>query len=302
MATTNPLPFAALSPQGWDPRLHVFRAGDEVDTCVLTTQRYLIVVDTMATPELAHALLDAVRPALAGRQLLVINTHADYDHCWGNAVFAAPDGPYPAPIVGHALAAARLRGAAARHELQLRQAQDARFAHVRLVPPTLTFTQGLRIDGGDLTLELLPTPGHTPDHVALWVPELRLVVAGDAAEHPFPCAADAAGLPLLRRSLAQLAQLQPEVVLPCHGGAADAGLLTRNLAYFATLERHVRQARAAGQVATADAVRADLPDVIGFPVEAAVAAVGGDPGAIPALYRQFHQQNAQAMVGAVLEG
>jgi glyoxylase-like metal-dependent hydrolase (beta-lactamase superfamily II) len=170
------------------------------------------------------------------------------------------------------------------------------------VPPTLTFTHGLRIDGGDLTLELLPTPGHRPDHVALWVPELRLVVAGDAAEHPFPCAADAAGLPLLRRSLAQLAQLQPEVVFPCHGGAADAGLLTRNLAYFATLERHVRQARAAGQVATAAAGRADVPNSIGFPVEAAVAAAGGDPGAIPALYRQFHQQNTQAMVGAVLDG
>ncbi len=99
----------------------------------------------------------------------------------------------------------------------------------------------------------------------------------------------------------RLAQLKPELVLPCHGGAADVGLLSRNLAYFATLERHVRRAWAARQVPVDDETREDLADVIGFPVESAVLGAGGDPGTIPDLYRQFHQQNVRAMLGAVFE-
>lgn len=301
MDQAHPIRLEEVASQGWDARLRVFRAGDEVDTFVLTTARYVVLIDTMATPELAHGIVATVQPALDERQLLVINTHADYDHCWGNAVFDAPDGPFPAPIIGHVLARERLVGDAAVQELHVRQAQDARFAHVRLVPPTVTFTHSLRIDGGDLTLELIPTPGHTPDHVAIWIPELRLVLAGDAAEHPFPCAQDAAGLQPLRASLERLAQLDPDLVLPCHGGTTDAGLLGRNLTYFSTLECHVQHAWAAGQLPAGYEEREDLPDLVGFRVEEAVTGAGGDPGAIPDLYRQFHHQNARAMAGALLE-
>src|SRR5215467_14455342 len=104
--------------RGWDERVHLFRAGQEVDTAVVVTERYLVIVDTMATPELAAALLQAVQPFLATRQALVVNTHADYDHCWGNAVFATPGGIHPAPILAHEQARLRLQGAKARESLQ----------------------------------------------------------------------------------------------------------------------------------------------------------------------------------------
>src|SRR5579883_246649 len=84
-----------------DRRICIFRAGEEVDCFAVVTLRYLVFVDTMATPELAWEMVQAVQPLLKHRQLLVINTHADYDHCWGNSVFAAPGGPFPAPIIGH---------------------------------------------------------------------------------------------------------------------------------------------------------------------------------------------------------
>ena len=118
---------------GWDERVRLFRAGQEVDTCVVVTRRYLIVVDTMATPELAAAIMEAISDALAGRQLLVINTHADYDHCYGNAIFESPGGRYPAPIIAHELARKRMRSEEARQSLAWRQGESARFANVRLV-------------------------------------------------------------------------------------------------------------------------------------------------------------------------
>jgi glyoxylase-like metal-dependent hydrolase (beta-lactamase superfamily II) len=256
---------------------------------MLVTAQYVFIIDTMATPELARALLEAARPALEGRQLLVINTHADYDHCWGNAIFAGPDALYPAPIIAHEQARWRLCSEEARQSLEQRQQTGARFANVRLVAPTITFGDGLRIDGGDLTLELIPTPGHTIDHIAIWIPELRLLLAGDAAEHPFPFVEEAAALPILRQSLARLAALNAATVIPCHGGTTDPALLLHNIAYFDEVERHARRALAANLTPPDWREREDIAEMIGLPYEQALKIAEADPAySEDTLYRGFH--------------
>lgn len=298
---TSPHPRLTERPNGgWDARLRIFRAGDEVDTCALVTERFVVLVDTMATPELAAAVLAAIRTNLTGRQLIVVNTHADWDHCWGNATFATPTGSRPAPIIGHARAADRLRGATERAVLLEKQRAEPRFASVRLVPPMITFTGELTIEGGDATLHLIPTPGHTPDHIAVWVPEMRTLLAGDAAEHPFPCVGQPETLPQLRQSLRQLEALRPTTVIPCHGGTTDAGLLARNLAYFDTLERHARDAVSTATLPPDWRTLEDLPAQLGLSYEQAVQFAGADPASISAVYRAFHLEAARAMVATVL--
>src|SRR5215468_6167319 len=84
--------------RGWDARVRVFFSRDEVETFALTTQRYLIVVDSGTTPAVSTAIMEIMKDDLVGRRLLVVNTHADYDHAWGNGSFAE-DGAYPAPII-----------------------------------------------------------------------------------------------------------------------------------------------------------------------------------------------------------
>ncbi len=285
---------------GWDARLRVFRSRDgEVDTYALFGARSVVLVDTTSLPAVSARLVELLRPVLAGRQLLVVNTHADYDHAWGNATFA-PDGPFPAPIIAHEQVRMRLESGAERERLARMQAADPVFVGVRLAPPTLTFAEGLTIHGGDLTIELVHTPGHTPDHVSVWVSELRLLLAGDAAEHPFPAVGGAQDVPLLRASLLRLAAQSPALVFPCHGGTTDPGLLARNTAYFDELERHAREAIMDGTLPDDWAEREDVPDSLGFPFEEAVRLAGADPAAIPAFYRDFHQANARAMVGWVI--
>ena len=273
---------------GWDKRVRLFRAGQEVDTCVVVTRRYVVVVDTMATPELAAAIMQAVSDALAGRQLLVVNTHADYDHCWGNAIFESPGGRYPAPILAHSLAQERMQSDEARQSLARRQQESERFANVRLVEPTITCSNGLTIDGGDLTLELLPTPGHTEDHLSVWIPELKVLLAGDAVEFPFPYVENALDLQAMRDSLTILARLHPEVVIPCHGGPSDATLIARNRAYFHKVWHRVRTALASGPAPSDWRERDDLPEIIGFSFEEGVQIAGGAPAGLPTFYRGFH--------------
>lgn len=295
---------------GWDSRVRVFRAGEEVDTFALLTQRYLVLIDTMATPELSAEIMDLLADAHEGRQLLVINTHADYDHCWGNATFAAPGGAYPAPIIAHQRALTRMRSEQARTSLEQRQRKEPRFASVRLVEPTIAFDERLRIDGGDLTIECFPTPGHTDDHIALWVPELRLILAGDAAEHPFPSVSEAETLPTLLHSLERLAAFDAAAVLPCHGGTLSPDLPARNLTYFATVERLTRAALEAGRLPREAARWSEpddqgaieqLPERIGLPYEEAVRQAGADPVSTPAFYRSFHQAAIRATLGHLLQ-
>ena len=76
---------------------------------IVVSERYVVLVDTLVNEATARALLELARPHLRGRELLVVNTHADYDHAWGNQLFAAADGMAPAPIVGTRACAERMR-------------------------------------------------------------------------------------------------------------------------------------------------------------------------------------------------
>jgi glyoxylase-like metal-dependent hydrolase (beta-lactamase superfamily II) len=283
-----------------DPRFRIFRAGQEVDCFVLLTQRYLILIDTMATPELAREMVQSVQPLLKDRQLLVINTHADYDHCWGNSIFTSPGGLFPAPIIGHERMLKRLRSKQMASYLQEQQQSDNRFANVRLVEPTITFNDRLCIDGGDLTLELFPTPGHTEDHISIWLPQLRVLLAGDAAEHPIPGVWDAASLPTLRASLAQLAALDAVQVLPCHGGTTSPDILARNLTYFSTLENQIRHIITTDQVPTDWQTDENLPTLLDLPYEKVVPARADLSTEMQAFYHQAHLTAIRAMLEWVL--
>ncbi len=295
MSEEQPALHAKLIPNGgWDERLHLFRAGTEVDTFALITRRYLVVVDTMSTPELALEIMQSLARVRQGRHLVVINTHADYDHAWGNSVFAELDSRYPAPIIGHAKARARLLSQASRDSLAKKRGEDHRFDSVHLAPPDVTFTDGLELDGGDLTLHLIPTPGHTPDHVAVWIPQIRLLLAGDAAEHPFPHVDSPHDLPILRQSLHAMIALQPLSVMPCHGGTQDAELPARNLAYFDEVARHCRAALDAHTLPPDWATSETLADLVGFSFDDAVRAAGADPATTSAFYQHFHQSALRA--------
>ena len=270
-ATTPAITVSEAANGGWDVRLRMFHAGDEVDTFALVTQRYVVVIDTMATPELAEGVMRLLAPELTtGRTLLVVNTHADYDHSWGNDLFVGPGSPYPAPIIGQAWVTERLATGADADYLVEMQNTDPRFAAVRIIPPTITFGDALRIEGGDLTIELLPTPGHTIDHLSVWVPQLRLLLPGDAAGGPFPYVGDPNSLPAMRVALERLRALDAATVIPCHGGTTDPGLLDRNLAYFDLLARLVHDALATHTPPVGwrgDSVVAGLPDALGLPLD-----------------------------------
>ena len=254
----------------WDSRVRVFRS-DDLDTFAVVTERFVVLIDTQMTPQNCAVILETLQPELATRGLLVVNSHQHDDHVWGNAALTTGT-----PIIALEAGFALSTSAEMREALAEKQLGDLRFADVRIVAPNQTFTERFVIHGGDLTLELLPAPGHSADQLVVWIPEIKTLLATDAAEHPLPYASDPTDLGTLRETLRTLQALEPDVVLPCHGATSDAGLLARNLAYFDELERRV----AAGET---------------WSFEDAMQWMNLEPDQVDGFYRGFHEQNLEAL-------
>lgn len=257
---------------GWDERILVCRNGQLVKTFIIITERFVLLVDTVINPQTAGKMLEWAQPYLVdGRQLLVINTHADYDHCWGNQLFAGETAVHPAPIIGSHLSPAIFQQDEAKAYLaKMQELEPEIFSDVIFTPPTLLIHDKFVIDGGDLTVELLPTPGHTDDHYSLFLPEIKTVLAADAAELPYPVARVPEGLPHMRASLAKLAALPAETVQYCHAPVtAGRALLLDNIAYFNIVEAQCRAALVRGLSSQVDD-EADVVSLVDCAYETAV--------------------------------
>lgn len=208
-----------------------------------------LLVDTLSTDAQARALLDAVR-AVTPLPLIVANTHHHFDHCFGNAVVAAPD----RPVWAHEAAVALLR----EHGARLQRDWYAEYAGsdpglaeglaavtIR-VPDRVVHTEAT-VDLGGRQVQLRhPGRGHSDGDLVAWVPDVRLVVAGDLVEEGAP-PQFADGYPLeWPETLAALLRLEPAVVVPGHGGVVDAAFVRAQHADLTTLEWLIRDGHADG--------------------------------------------------------
>ncbi|MFF4399750.1 MBL fold metallo-hydrolase [Streptomyces sp. NPDC001480] len=170
--------------------------------------------------------------AHAGNVGLVVNTHWHSDHVGGNALLQANGAAVAAGTPEAEAIARRDPGCCAAEHL------DQPVAPYSVDIP-LDDGQVLRL--GDADWEVVRTPGHTPGHLALWQPDERLLVSGDAlSDHDVgwvDLALDGPGAAATALdSLERIAGLGPRVVLPSHGPVpADPG------AAFATALRRARR-------------------------------------------------------------
>jgi glyoxylase-like metal-dependent hydrolase (beta-lactamase superfamily II) len=255
---------------GWDNRITLFQYKRIVTNFAVVTERYVVLIDTLVNEATAEFMVSAMHDALAaGRQLLVINTHADWDHYWGNTLFAGASARYPAPLIGHRLCRERvLAGAWSEYLAELQDKEPETYRDVRLQPPTITFEGTFVIDGGDLTLELIHMPGHKPDQIAVFIPEIRTLFPADAAEDPLPFVYNAADVPLLRASFERLLALKPETVLYCHVPGSEShqpDVIHQNIAYFNEIERRAIAALQAGRVPLGLEAINDIEAIVDYP-------------------------------------
>jgi glyoxylase-like metal-dependent hydrolase (beta-lactamase superfamily II) len=164
--------------------MHWERATDDV--YVFTCDRYAqvtatlivsggigVIIDTLPFPrDTAQLAMTAHKMCPSGVRYIIYTQH-QADHVFGAYYFPR------AEIISHTLCRQLLidKGFAA---LERTKAQSPEFEFAKLRLPTITFDTGtfsLRLPGR--TLEMIHTPGHTPDSISVLLQEEKILFAGD---------------------------------------------------------------------------------------------------------------------------
>jgi len=100
------------------------------------------------------------------------------------------------------------------------------FFPVEGTTPDQFLEEGQHLKIGNIDVQVIHTPGHTPGGVCFWIPKEKLLVSGDTlfrgtiGNLSFPTARP----PLMWESLKKLGKLPPETrVIPGHGEATTIG-------------------------------------------------------------------------------
>lgn len=133
----------------------------------------VLVVDAFATEDAARELLAEIRKATSRPVRWVVNTHYHYDHLGGDAVFRREG----AVIVSQENVRRWTRTENLKWRKEISDADRA--MRDALVLPDVTFADGVTLQLGDFTAQVLFRPGHTGGDCIVRVPESDVVFGGD---------------------------------------------------------------------------------------------------------------------------
>jgi cyclase len=237
------------------------RPDDGANAGLIRTADGVVVVDTTSCASDVQELLDEAGVA-ASEARLVVNTHFHSDHTWGNQLFDCP-------ILAHRLCRETMEDALAKEwapeaiedfltdgeKPDPDWAREARrkWADLRITLPTEVFEDRRDLEIGGVRIEVIHLDAHTPDTAVVWLPEARVLFAGDLifeGRYPFLYDADVrAWIAVLKR----LPEFDAQVVVPGHGllcGEAEiAALLDYLEATWARTADHLAQGHTADEAA-----------------------------------------------------
>ncbi len=241
----------------------------DVSVCVVRGADGLLVVDTRSSPREADEIIDDLRALGPGLVRWVVNTHAHYDHAFGNQRFG-PGSRVDVPIYGHQRVPAHLdeyeRPMLARW-LADRVEPLADWQQVVITPPTVLVGDHMSLDLGDRAVDLFHLGrGHTDNDLVLHVPDAATWLVGDLVEESGPPMYGSGSFPLEWPGTVAVLRLTVEpgaTFVPGHGSPVDEAFVARQNAALQRVARLITELHAAG-----------------VPVDEAVAA-GGDRWPFP---------------------
>ena len=209
------------------------------NTGFLVGRSGVVSIDACSTERRTRAYLDAIRGVSDGPVRALVNTHHHGDHTYGNTFFR------PAAVVGHercreeVIAGGKPNVAGAFTPVE--------WGAIEVEPPFITFAEGLDLYVDDLRVELryIGGPAHTTNDVVAWVPERRVLYAGDLVFNggmPFVLMGSVSGS---LQAIDRVRQFGADTIVPGHGEVCGPEVLDHLEAYF----RFVQDTAAAGKAA-----------------------------------------------------
>lgn len=220
----------------------------ELNCGLVLGDRRALVIDTRSTTARGEELAAAVREVTA-LEPVVVNTHAHYDHCFGNAAFR------DSQIYAHAGAADDLRATAEHQREQVvshllrtqRPDLAEQLVQTEIVIPFYLVDSDTEIDLGGRSVHLLyGGRAHTDHDLAVAIPDAGLVYWGDLVEQGAdPAMEDAFPLEWADTVAALLSrpQVQPaRIAVPGHGEVVDTDFVMSQAELLAGLAEQLEEA------------------------------------------------------------
>jgi cyclase len=189
-----------------------------------------IVYDTGTTLAHGQAIVAHLR-GLGITDMRVVLSHWHKDHVAGTQAFG------DVPIMANALTARHMRT----HRSDIEAGTEWPPINP-LIQPTETFDGQTTLTLGPMTIHLIHLNIHSDDATVLWLPDTRILLAGDTLEDPITYVCEPQNFASHLTDLDRLAALNPAHILPCHGdpdviakGGYDAAFIPAMQHYIRTL-------------------------------------------------------------------
>jgi len=239
--------FAYVQASGIDP------TGDTgvANSGLIVGSEAAVAVDALMVPSMTKKLVAAIKKATRKPIAQLINTHHHLDHTGGNRFFQR------ATIV----ASEKCREALAPGfpPVPLLQRFMPRFAaefpKLEVVLPTVTFQDRMVLHDGDREIQLWH-PGfaaHTIGDAVAYLPEERILFAGDIAFHYVTPLAFQGHIGNWIKAADRLLRYEADVIVPGHGPIGTKKDLKHMRAYLAMVRHEAKQRFDAGMPAEAAA-------------------------------------------------
>ncbi len=185
----------------------------DCNTYVIKGGKSLIIdigLDRNSSGKVREMKEDGIDPASID---LILNTHLHLDHCCGNMEFKETTG------------GTILLAPVQKEHYRVSVHEATRFFGLDPVDFHEDGSLESPIDLGNLTLEAIPAPGHSPDSMCFYCPEKKFLLCGDLL---FDHNTGRSDLPggngeLLKQSIEKMAELDIQCLLPGHMGIITEG-------------------------------------------------------------------------------
>jgi cyclase len=229
---------------------------------IVTDGEASLLIDTLFDLKLTREMLDTMRKSIpaASHIDMLVNTHANGDHCWGNELVTG------AQIIASARTAEEMTTAISPTvvAMLLKRAQELGqlgkflshafssfdFENITLTPPTKTFEDELIMKVGDKEVHLIEVgPAHTLGDTLVYIPADRVVFTADIlfiGGHPIIWAGPTSNW---LRACDRILAMDVETIVPGHGPITDKKGVVEVKSYLEYIFQEARKRFEAGMSA-----------------------------------------------------
>lgn len=211
--------------------LFIFEFGDAgTDTTniyLINGEKHWFVIDTFLGPGAISEVNAYLGEKIDKKPTIVVNTHAHFDHFWGNCAF--PN----SMIVGHVLC---------KQGIERKQQGDylannpgLQMGKVELIGPNLTFEERMVFE--DDGIELFHSPGHTRDSISCIDKEDQILFVADNIGLPLPSIYPGVKVEDFIETLETYQKLALPTIVSSHYNQIEDDLISPNLGYLRKLSK-----------------------------------------------------------------